>query len=622
MSLEESELVAQSKESEKMNSSDLDREVQEEIAKRKEEDREWTESMEKHPRVGILPSPELLTEGSTLGEDGIDTVKDFALVFDLMNEIEALNRVFYGSYRKERLEKEEFGALINSAFGNSFDAIRHTANPTLDEYVIWYYTGHGRSKEKNTEMLSMPILEKANLNTAYNDSAKDFAKHLQDKPVEGGELCLHHVGYCGLYGLIAPWIASVKEKSQNSAGEKKNKHLIIILDSCYAGMIARDLEELNKEEGPWNQNGCSITIQTACGPDETTYGGYFTPPFVTLNKEQRLLDDLKEKWAQMKDEEKNSFCSLPLPSPKVVTTTDDSGQNNPTMEFSFNNGHKLTLFSDPGFFKFCDLSVFQKLEFKEEHNLKKLSESAAKDFMGNTSNFNILDYKLKTLENEPFAGFPMGLFLIEEPRNPKFAVCAHVHFAQEDTSKVGRINLVHHLKPQRNNILYAEDIESLSKREVKKGIHEIEYAVVSKVEEPYNPDDWEYWKWDENDPSSSVSFNSQTDDQRSRLKDEVNKGAELVKACHDFVECHEQGRWNDLSRWNMTSRDKSYKGQFRQRERSQRVNEYLKKYDKSTGNKATCYKVWYMCFVIIIFFLFGFNTLTCVFLVSVFLFIN
>ena len=617
MSLEESELqepVAQSKESEKMNFSYE--------AFRDEVDRERTGSMEKHPRVGLLPSPELLTIGSTLGEDGIDTVKDFDLVFDLMNEIEALNQGFYSSYRKELLQIEEFGALIQLAFSICFAATRHTGNPTLDEYVIWYYTGHGRNKEKNAEMLSMPKLEKVQVNTSYNDSAKDFAKHLQDQPVKGGELCLHHVGYCGLYGLIAPWIASVKDESINHPGEKKNKHLIIILDSCYAGMIAQDLEELNKKEGPWNQNGCSISIQTACGSDELAYGGYFTPRFVTLNKEQGLLDELKKRWAEMKDEEKKIFCSLPQPSPKLVTTRNDSGQNDPTMEFSFNNGHKLTLFSDPGFFKFCDLSVFEELEFKEEHNLKVLSESAAEHFMGNTSNFNILDYKLKTLQNGPFAGFPIGLFLIEEPRNSKFAVCAHVHFAKEDTSKVGRINLVHHLKPQGNNILYVEDHEGLSKRQVKKGIHKIEYAVVTKVEEPSNPDDWEYWEWNKENPSTSISFKYHTDDQQSTLKDKVNKGAELVKACHAFVECHEKGRWNDLSRWKMTLKDKSYRGLFRQRERSQRVNEYLKKYDKSTENNATWYKVWYTCFVIIIFFLFSFDTLTCVFLVYMFRFIN
>lgn len=79
MSLEESELqelVAQSKESEKMNYSDS---LVQMIAQRNEDFRKWTESMEKHPRVALLPSPELLTEGSKLGQDATDTLKDFRL---------------------------------------------------------------------------------------------------------------------------------------------------------------------------------------------------------------------------------------------------------------------------------------------------------------------------------------------------------------------------------------------------------------------------------------------------------------------------------------------------------------------------------------------------------------
>lgn len=171
--------------------------------------------------------------------------------------------------------------------------------------------------------------------------------------------------------------------------------------------------------------------------------------------------------------------------------------------------------------------------------------------------------------------------MIEDPRNSMFAVCAHVHFANEDTSRVGRINLVHHLKPQTGDIRYVED------KGLPKTAFKIKYAVVSRVEKPSNPEDLEYWEWDNDDPSSSISFEYHTDDQRRKLKDQVIKGAKLVRKCHDFVERHEPERWNDLSRWNMTFRDNSYRGQFRQRERSQRVNEYLKKYDKSTGNKAT-----------------------------------
>lgn len=340
-------------------------------------------------------------------------------------------------------------------------------------------------------------------------------------------------------------------------------------------MISQDLEELNREKGPWNQNGCSISIQTACGADEPTYGGYFTPCFFTLNKDENLRKRLKEKWEAMEEKEKEDFRRLPLPSPTVTTTRATPEQNSLTMEFSFNNGHKLTLFSDSGFFKFCSVSIFECDEHKELH-LRVLTEKTTRDFMENTSNFTILDYKLKTLQNGPFEGSPMGLFLIEEPGEPKFAVCAHVHFAKGDTSRVRRINLVHHLKPPSNEVLYVEQ---------KKRRKNLKYAVVPKACRSTDPAGFEYWKWntdDDEDPSSDISFDeSYTAAQISILKDEVNKGAKLVKKCHRFVEDHEPGRWKDLSKWNMTLEERSYRGNLRQAERSQWMDQYKKKCDKS-----------------------------------------
>ena len=581
MSLEESELqelVAQSKESEKMNS--IENEFQKRIAQREEQDREFTESMEKHPRVGLLPSPDKLTTDYSLGEDAIDSLKDFRQTYLWLRDKEALNTEFYKYYTSEEdLTKKQFEELIKLTFSKSFDAVRHTANPTRDEYVILYYAGHGLwpMDPNNTTESSMPKLE-VELNE-YFVAAKDFAKDLQDQPVKGGELLLHDVGCCGLYGLIQPFIASVIVQSQNNPEGKKNKHLIIILDSCYSGMIAQDLEGLKGKDGPWNRNGCSISIQTACGDDEPTFGGYFTPCFLTLNKEQDLLDDLKKNWEAMEDAKKDYFKSLSLPSPKVVTTRHDSAQNNPTMEFSFDSGHKLTLFSDPGFFKFCALSIFARDEVQNERVLNNWSVS---EFMENTSNFTILDYKLKTLQRGPFAGSPLGLFLIEEPGEPEFAVCAHVHFAQGDTSRVGRINLVRHLKPPLNNVLYCEDHDGVTKRKVKEGNGKIKYAAVPKVSEPsdHNPDDWKYWKWKKGTCSRCILFTCCISDQSS-LIEEVNKGAKLVNKCHDFVEDYEPRRWDDHTKWNMRSSDLSYRGKLRQKERFQWIDEHMKKNNQS-----------------------------------------
>ena len=198
-----------------------------------------------------------------------------------------------------------------------------------------------------------------------------------------------------------------------------------------------------------------------------------------------------------------------------------------------------------------------------------LNNKTAKELMENTSNFTILDYQLKTLRRGPFAGSPLGLFLIEEPGNPKSAVCAHVHFAKDDTSRVGRINLAHHLTPPRNEMLYVEGLHGLSKSEVRKRKHMIEYVAVPNVSQPCDrePDDLEYSEWKKEARLRCILFTCCIADQ-SPLKEKVKKGTELVKKCHDFVERNERGRWNGLTKRNMTSSDLSYSGKFRQKERS------------------------------------------------------
>ena len=560
----------------------MEKEVQEWMAQRQQQDKEWARDMEKHPRCGLLPSPEELAIGFDTGQDATDTRKDFDQVHQWLKKIEALNEKFYDFYQKpekhsEFLDAEAYGSLIRLAFSNSFAAMLHTFSPELPEYVLWYYVGHGYDPNGDSSgKSSIPNLEKVGFRTSYNKIADRFApKELQDQLVKGGELCLHHVGYCGLYGLLKPWIAAVKSKSMNNPSEKKNKHLIIILDSCYSGIMAQDLEELNQKGGPWNQNGCTVTIQAACSPDETTYGGYFTPGFLTLNQNQSLLKELKKEWELMEENTKDCYRSLPLPSPKVVTTRKDVEHRPLTLEFGFNNGHQITLFPDPGFFKFCSISIFEH----EEEDLMKtrvLNASTTQTFMSST-NFTVLDYMLKTLQNTPFAGRPMGLFLINDPNDPNLAVCAHVHFDENDTFKVGKINLVHHKVPPQQNLLYVEDHDGLSKSQVKKGRHKVEYATVPKIPDPKKPADWEYWSWNSADPPNSVPMPSHITDPNA-LRCKVGNGARLVKKCHEFVESKEPGRWNDTSRWDQKSTDLSYSRKLRREERSEWMNRYIEKY--------------------------------------------
>ena len=577
--------------------------------------KEW----ENHPCCVLLPSPEKLdTSMNSLGSDVTDTLEDFQRIKNWARENKLLNTGFsdYRERQDKQLEKSSFKSLVQLAFSTAFVAMRNTRNPDLEELVFWFYTGHGLGTEtaKTLEYLSTPCLSNVDLNHNYHDDSIVFDFVQKERKVQGGELCLHMGGFCDLYGLLKPWIAAVKSESINAPGQKKNKHLVVILDSCHSGIIAQELKEFEKQvrkkdESFLKEN--SVTIQAACGPNERTFGGYFTPPFLYLNDPQnkKLLEQLRKSWKQMTDEKKDEYRSIELPSPMVVTTraslqgteeqaqppptqggtvdpqsppaqggtvnpqptppqgdtvdpqpppaqggtvdpqpppaqggtvdpqpppaqgdTVDPQPQNVTMEINVQN-FKLTLFPDAGFFKFCSLKVFQYRQAKALEPLVKeraLYRATVEAFMKSKS-FKVLDYKLKTYTGtgpaDKNAGSPIGLFLLDDPVNPGFAVCAHVHFkaGSTDVNDVQRINLVHHKRPPGRCIEYVED---------------------------------------------GGKF-------RVNIDKTADAARELVKACRQHVDTNESGRWNNVSQWNMTGSQLSVNGKFRLNERSAWEQSYL-----------------------------------------------
>lgn len=241
----------------------------------------------------------------------------------------------------------------------------------------------------------------------------------------------------------------------------------------------------------------------------------------------------------MAEEKRNEYKLLELQSPMVVTTKCQSQDSHDvTMELTFQN-FKLTLFTDPGFFKFCYIKVNQlQGESLFIGEGRALDYSSANKFMESRP-FTVLDYKLKTLATGSYAGTPMGLFLLEDRQKPGYAVCAHVHFERGNTCRVERINLVHHSWKSPNGILNPYFVEEGRKFEVK----------------PL--------------------------DGNKNVKD-------LVKACRDYVEKTEKNRWKDLTQWKMTGF--GFSGLFRvhelQKQRSIWEESYLKHIEKFNLTKA------------------------------------
>jgi hypothetical protein len=341
-----------------------------------------------HPRCAILPSPDKLNSSFTSpGLDKTDTQGDLNKIWEWLRRAGFLNTPFFNDVRRsEQLHKEVYGRLINLAFGMAFDPIRNTYYPVHNEMVLLYYTGHGltRLNAANGLPTSRPNLASVGFSEA---KLKKFAKAerrspIRNRTVKGGELCLHHVGYCDLQGLLTPWIAAVTEESIHARGHlKQNKHLVVIADSCYSGVLVEELRSLaDFPNRPWNTNGCTVTVQSACSSDQLTVGGYFTPLFIYLNENTQMLRQRMREWIDVPEAWKNWYRLDPtLPSPQVATTMMPLNQATMITVLPTIQGVQLKLFHDAGFFKFCFRKEMQRLRINVQSFLQlRLSERSTR----------------------------------------------------------------------------------------------------------------------------------------------------------------------------------------------------------------------------------------------------
>lgn len=497
-----------------------------------------------YPRCFLLPSPERLDEEAigSAGSDKTATLRDFNLFYKWIRESEFMwiNHQYWFSKIEDSLRDDMYYIFISNVFCHIFRNMRHTASPELEELVFWCYSGHGLGKESAEKLSysSTPTFPVTDLRyfPGHHDAANDFVK--EGRKVKGGELCLHQVGFCGLHGMLKPWIASVMAPSENYVGHcrKKNKHLAIILDSCHSGIIAEELKDfeqhMNKQYPNFLQEN-SVTIQAACGPDQRTFGGYFTPCFVYLNdpKNAELLKKLEADWTSMTEEEQKVYKLNQLPCPMVVTTRRQP--QDVTWELEIQNW-KMTLFPDSGFFKFCSMKVYQHQDdifFVDKD--RALDRTSKKKFM--ESPFKVLDYKLKKYQGHPHRGTPMGLFLLKDRKNAGYTVCAHIHFKRGNTSNPQRINLVHHKK---------QPVEII----------------------PF------------------IRYEFKVDGDKFQVPSKGRNAKRLVKACKDYVEKKEPGRWDDYKRWDMLGEELGVNGLFKvkeqQKQRSAWEGSYLKHIEK------------------------------------------
>ena len=476
---------------------------------------------------GVISSPETLETAYNAGEDATNTRGDFKAVLDWLN-LKFVNTFVYGDIRAAvedggYLNVEHFKSGIRFAF-QAFDPIRDTGSPEAEEMVLSYYAGHGLCEAgasalngaKPEEKSSFPRLEEVGYDNPeeYFSAAQEFLT--PNRVVKGGELCLHKVGYCDLQGLLQPWIAAVT----NSDVTKHNKHLVIIADSCYSGKLVEDLTEMKRTTGPWNDNGCTVTVQSASSSGEETFGGYFTPYYVHYNQHQDELDRLIDEWNGLPEFVKDAYRRIDLPSPQLETTRSlpEDADNSPVLTLSF-QGFDLRLFRDPGFFKFCYRKHPQILGPPQA-----LNDSTVNTLLQDPDRFKILDYKLMKMWN----GTLHALVLVDSPADKEHVICVHMHFKSSNTElrNVSGVNLVEHKRPRYLSSLFL-------------GV-------------------------DENGPKFELN-----------PREDADRYEALVKQCKEYVDKKEPGRWEDTTKWNMESNQLGVNHMFIMKERSDWMDKYL-----------------------------------------------
>lgn len=548
----------------RMTAAEMDAAVQAQLRARQQSEHAMHVTRSRQARCALLPSADSLADGGGFGNDAIGTKKDFDMLTAWLQEVDVACITFYDA----SLDRARFSGVCHAFFGTAWAAICHTAFPNIHELVFAHYGGHGvpPGHRASSRYSARPVF--TSLDENYSSVVDQFALR-EHRPLSGGELCLHHLGFANLRSVLVPFVTAILRESQNSQGPKMNKHLVVLFDSCYSGRLAEELDD--KQLQPLleqlAQRNCTITVQAACSREESTYGGYFTPYFLRLQREPHLLATLAANWAKLPPEERDRVASLPLPSPCVRSTRTEFNANADTYPIEVQN-LRLTLFPNAGFFKFCVRSLLEEREHAYFAK-RQLTPLTAEAFLRGMD-FRVRDAKLKDYRGRPF-----GLFLLADPADANCVVCAHIHFGAK-TDSVGRINLVHHVWDSATNLALLEDGQKMPCG--MKPHPSIGHRARVDVEA-----DWLHWDW---------ATESSADLAGARA---------LVASCCTWLDSNFPTFWKDAAKWVAQGKDPSLMGHFRTQSRSpeefdaylQRLGEQIPtidglKFKTHTGDSLPC----------------------------------
>ena len=468
------------------------------------------------------------------GEDMTKTVTDFS------NFVEwSIERQFFAANEYKYFDEdgvcyhETYYAIIKQL---AFNPARMFNRADLDktEYAIWYYSGHGL----HTDVVNISKPSGFNLHHDKNSSVgvNEYMKAMCERSeqpwryLQGGELPFQRYGFFDFHMLVDFLQTAITLDGRQC----KNRHILVVLDSCYSGKFGKRLEKwMNSKdyEEVWKRNNCSLTIQTAASEKEPTYGGYFTPLFILL-QDETFREAKRNQWVSMSSEFDDIYDELP--SPQLYSTDDTiSKSEEPLVKLN-----EVWLVKNPNFFKMCYVLDPQNVDLQ---GIRTLTQQQI-DMIYDRTNVDVIDFKLKTIEKDPiFKDSPMGLFLMSNQ------ICVHVHFQFQDTSQVGRINVQEYtICPNSHQVVLDSFKFPLLKLKTKH----------NPVPVYWNWERNEYYKWNDNTTIIDAEGVSMPSTSTMRAI------GELLEECKRFVES-KQITWEDIEDWKMDGTDISINGMFR-----------------------------------------------------------
>ncbi len=336
------------------------------IAKRKAEDLQNYTLLAKQPNVYVVFSLEHMGEDGKPYEDATDMLNDVEIWKSTVKRAVDVDprEVSYSATTGRPSLTHQLTSALDGVFSHMFGLSQHESfsGPDLAEYRALHQLGmvvltaHGlpRGDAENLRTQAPkfasahPIFDLLRDQTVARDYIQKWTQFFSEhnRQIIGGELEFHQHGFCGADSIVQLWIDKLDRDEQY-----QNKTLLLVYDSCYAGLVESHLHEIKGLQDVLHRHKSRLIVQTSCG-NEPAVGGLFAPCFFAI-QDADVRERLLASW-------RDSGCCdppFPLQAPQCFTwgVREDSL---PLFDCTVDKQH-IYLFRSPAFFKFVWFALWQ-----------------------------------------------------------------------------------------------------------------------------------------------------------------------------------------------------------------------------------------------------------------------